>query len=436
MVARAVDDDEALAADQAALRGRIELLERLGGLATTGLARALSRLRSTGVLDADGASSTTAWLTANSTRSGRDAARMARLASNLDDLPATRRGLADGDVSVESADAIVQAARDGRLGSPDEVDAQFAQVARSSSPERLRADIRGRQQAVDAAAMLQDENRQHARRSFRLSRTQSGTWRPSGELPDELGQRFRTLLDAFERPDGSDTPPDRRRRPDVRLADALSDLVGVALDHGLAPGTGGITRPHLSVIVDAATLSTDLARLDADQPNSPDAAPMPDDRRWADLPAGDLPWGGLLSPQAVRRLCCDAAVSRVVMDGASQVLDVGRATRDWSGPQRRAVNARDRGCRGPSCDRPMAWTSIHHLQWWSKDGPTSVDNGLALCHHCHRLVHDHGWTVGLDLDTAVATWTAPDGRRVTTAPGGRPHAIGIGRSAGGMPAMT
>ncbi|MBY5162861.1 DUF222 domain-containing protein [Salsipaludibacter albus] len=406
--------------DHEELRERVRLLERLGGLSTAGLARTLAQLRNSGAVEADGASSTTAWLTANTNRSGRDAARMSRLATDLDDLPATRQALADGDLTAESVDAMVQAARDGRLGSPGEVDAALVDVARATSPEGLRARIRSRQQAVDGAAMLRDENRQHARRSFRLTRTDLGTWRPSGELPDELGQRFRTLLDAFDRPDPAETPRDQRRRPDVRLADALGDLVEVALGHGLSPGTGGITRPHLSVIVDAATVSADLARDGVDDPDRPDAAPAPDDPRWASLPPGDLPWGGHLSPQAVRRICCDAAVSRIVMDGASQVLDVGRATREWSGPQRRAVNARDRGCRGPNCDGPIAWTAIHHLVWWRNDGVTSVDNGLALCHHCHHLVHDKGWTVELDTSTAAATWTSPAGRRIVTVPGRAP----------------
>ncbi len=188
------------------------------------------------------------------------------------------------------------------------------------------------------------------------------------------------------------------------------------LDRGLAPGTGGIARPHLSVIVDTRTLSTDLTAPDADDTDAASSAPALDGSRWAELPSGSAPWGGRLSPQAVRRISCDAAVSRIVMAGPSQVLDVGRATREWSEPQRRAVNARDRHCRGPNCSRPIAWTSIHHVRWWKRDrGPTNIDNGLALCHHCHRLVHDRGWTVVLDPTTAETTWTSPAGTiRITT----------------------
>jgi hypothetical protein len=42
-------------------------------------------------------------------------------------------------------------------------------------------------------------------------------------------------------------------------------------------------------------------------------------------------------------LCCDATVVPIVMNGAGQPLDVGRATRTIPDGLRRAVAARDRG---------------------------------------------------------------------------------------------
>ncbi len=415
--ARRLVDDGRDRSDAEAVRSDIAGWERLASVAATGLAEAVRRLDHLGGVAEDGAATTAEWLTANTRRSGRDAARLARLATNLPDLPETRDALASGRITDEAADAVVRAARDGRLGSPGDVDGALVELAATSSPEDLRARIRQRQQAADATAMLRDERRQQVRRSARLWRKRTGMWGLAGELPDEVGQQLRTALDAFDHPDPPSTPDEQRRRPDQRLADALAALTGAALDRGLAPGTGGIVRPHLSVLVHADTVSADLAHADAHHPDAPTAAPSPDDPRWADLPGGELPWGGTLSPQAVRRICCDASVSRIVMAGTSQVLDVGRATREWSGPQRRAINARDHGCRGPSCSRPIAWTQVHHLLWWRRGGATSVDNGLALCHHCHRLVHDRGWTVELDPATATATWRSPAGTTVVT----RPH---------------
>ncbi len=108
-------------------------------------------------------------------------------------------------------------------------------------------------------------------------------------------------------------------------------------------------------------------------------------------------------------MCCDANVSRIVTAGPCQILDVGRETREWTASQRRAIHARDRSCRG--CARPIGWTEIHHIRWWRNGGRTDLDNGIALCHHCHRLIHDHGWHVTLDPATAAVTWTSPDRRR-------------------------
>ena len=44
---------------------------------------------------------------------------------------------------------------------------------------------------------------------------------------------------------------------------------------------------------------------------------------------------------------CDSTVSRIVTAGASQVIDVGRATRTIPPALRRAVSARDGSCVGP-----------------------------------------------------------------------------------------
>lgn len=441
MVDRALEISPDLEVDAGAgLRARVGLLEELVGLTTTGLAATLASMRRVGAIEADGASSTAAWVRAHTLRSGREAARAGRLADNLDALPATAEALASGQLTAEAADAMVQAARDGRMGGPEQVERELLSLATSGPPEQLRAGIRRKQQAVDAAAMLRDERRQHVARRIHFNRRDSGMWGLHGELPDEVGQQLATLFEAFDHPEPAGTPLLQRRRPEQRRADALAALVGVALDRGFAPGTGGIVRPHISVIVPAPTFTSELgtqhddasaggdgrglnaaAGVDRaagfDAAAGVDRAPAIDDSAWAGLPAGDLDWGGRLSPQAVRRICCDADVTRIIMTPDSQVLDVGRATRVWSQPQRRAVNARDRHCRGPSCSRPIGWTQIHHIRWWQRDrGPTDLDNGIALCTHCHQFVHDRGWTVTLDPATSEATWTSPTGVVTVTRP--------------------
>jgi hypothetical protein len=78
---------------------------------------------------------------------------------------------------------------------------------------------------------------------------------------------------------------------------------------------------------------------------------------------------------------------RVVMDGASQPMDVGRRTKIVSPPLRRAVIVRDRTCRFPGCERPHTWCDAHHVKHWADGGETSLDNLLLLCRPHHRLIH-------------------------------------------------
>lgn len=391
--------------DNALLRERVALLRRVEGMASAAMATTVGVLSRSGGIAEDGASSTTAWVAQQTGRSRREATRTTRLSASLPELPGTAAALAAGELGPESADAIARAAQDGRLGTPQQVEETLLPVA-AGGPERLQSHVRDLTQQADGAALLRDEQRQRARRRFSLVRGDDGMWEPHGKLTDEVGARFRTLLDAVDERDPAETPVGQRRRPDQRLADALERVVDMALDLGPLPTVGGITRPHVSVLVDLATLDTDLT-----DPDEPDRPVRPDHEVWASLPGAETAWAGTLSPQTARRICCDAGISRVVMAGSSQVLDVGRETRPWSTAQRRAVNARDRSCRGPGCGRPIGWTQIHHLQWWRHGGETNLDNGIALCSACHDLVHHRGWHAELDVATAAVTWTSPDRRR-------------------------
>ena len=113
-------------------------------------------------------------------------------------------------------------------------------------------------------------------------------------------------------------------------------------------------------------------------------------------------------PRRARRLACDASVVRVVTDGASEPLDVGRASRTVSPAQRRALTIRDRGCVFPGCDRPPGWCDGHHIVHWADGGPTDLANLALLCHHHHKAMHEGRWTHGPRPDGSL-TFTRPDG---------------------------
>jgi len=97
-----------------------------------------------------------------------------------------------------------------------------------------------------------------------------------------------------------------------------------------------------------------------------------------------------ISARAVERLACDCSVTRILLGSDSTVIDVGRAKRVISGPQRKALKVRDRGCVVPGCDRPASWTSGHHLVHWIHNGPTDLPNLCLLCYRHHWMVHEGG----------------------------------------------
>ena len=61
-----------------------------------------------------------------------------------------------------------------------------------------------------------------------------------------------------------------------------------------------------------------------------------------------------------RRLLCDAGVVPVLEDATGTPLDVGRKTRTFSPALRRALAARDGGCRFPGCTN-RRFVDGHHI---------------------------------------------------------------------------
>lgn len=74
---------------------------------------------------------------------------------------------------------------------------------------------------------------------------------------------------------------------------------------------------------------------------------------------------------------------------------------------RRAVNARDQGCRFPACGE-RRFIDVHHVRHRAHGGTNELGNLLQLCWFHHRLVHEGGW--GLRLDgTGEVFATKPTG---------------------------
>ena len=102
--------------------------------------------------------------------------------------------------------------------------------------------------------------------------------------------------------------------------------------------------------------------------------------------------GDTLTAGQARRLACTAGILPVVLGTTSEILDLGRTRRLFTGPLRTALDLRDQHCRATGCDIPAAWCEAHHQQPWSQQGPTTLDNGILLCPHHHHRAHDPTYT--------------------------------------------
>lgn len=142
-----------------------------------------------------------------------------------------------------------------------------------------------------------------------------------------------------------------------------------------AEGTG-VSPTNINTIIDVNTLA-----------GHPHGQPATETRC-------EIDWSGPIGRETLLRMMCDCAVSRVVMRGRSEILDMGRKTRLVTSVQRRALAIRDRGCVFSGCNRPESWCDAHHIKHWVRDnGPTELDNLALLCRRHHVLVHEGGWTL-------------------------------------------
>ena len=106
------------------------------------------------------------------------------------------------------------------------------------------------------------------------------------------------------------------------------------------------------------------------------------------LGAARLETGDHLTAGEARRLACNAGLVPAVLDTASAPLDLGRETRLHTKAQRQALSLTHDSCAVTGCQRPFAWTEIHHPHPWSQGGRTDLANALPLCFFHHRRAHD------------------------------------------------
>lgn len=126
-----------------------------------------------------------------------------------------------------------------------------------------------------------------------------------------------------------------------------------------------------------------------------------------------LEGAGVVSAHTAQRLACDAAVARIRYRPDGSVVPEGR-TREIPVRLRRAVLARDRGCRWPGCTQ-RRFVDVHHVRFVSNGGRTTLANLTSACRFHHRLVHEGGYRLEMSAAGAVRVF-APDGTEIPQVP--------------------
>ncbi len=263
-----------------------------------------------------------------------------------------------GQVTSDQADMLFQASRQlpDRYPGAETVLLEIV----GDTAEETRKTLDYWRHTVDRPGVAVDLEAQMERRRFDFSRRPSGMIEGEFALTECAGEILIAALDALMPPPAANDD----RNASQRRHDAFEDLARGFLEGSETPDVGG-EKPHLNVFVDMDALKG--------------------------IPGGlhETEGGNVLDVETIRQLSCDSSVSRIVWNGESEILDVGRRIRVIPAAIRRAVIARDRHCVWKGCSRSPRWCDVHHLVSWADAGETAIGNLCLLCRYHHTLVHRH-----------------------------------------------
>lgn len=381
-----------------------DLVERthrlLGRIRALHLA-AVAEFDERGIAEATGALNTRAWLRhrLNETHAAAGATvKMAGVCSQKSAHAPVGQCLAAGTVGWDQARVIVQALE--KLPESTGLEQRefgrdlLLQHAAELNADDLRTLGRALHEAADPDGKLKDDDAVERVRGAHYrdhhDGTHSLTWRDSVE---NLALA-KAAIGALDTPKPQENGSPDSRAGHHRRADALVEIFTGLLGRGDLPAARG-ERPHLHLTVGLAALKGAIGAAKA-----------------------ALATGSALTPEAVRRLACDAEITPIVLDPAGMPLSVGRKYRSVTAAIWAALLARDTGCAFPACTAPASHCRGHHIRHWADGGDTSLQNTVLVCEPHHVMVHHRGWQVRIAEDGLPefipppwATLTGQDPRR-------------------------
>jgi hypothetical protein len=329
----------------------------------------------------DGARDAAAWLAHHGRRDRGECRRRLRLGRDLARHPQVAGALRAGEMNPAQAEVVARAVDALPAGIDDGVRAaaeeRLVVEAARFGPRKLR--ILGRRvldvvapevaEAIEGRLLAQEEARASDNVFVRRRRRGDGTSDLHIRGTDATVDRLLAYLHAFTSPrregQGAEegAGPVEDRRPYAQRLGAAFAAFLEAIDPKRLPLHGGDAT---TVIV---TVGLDQLRQDLGV-----------------ACIGDEP----ITAAEARRLACTASILPAVLDGTSNVLDLGRAQRLFSRAQRKALAIRYPVCAADGCDIPAAWCEAHHAgDPWARGGRTDLADGVLLCSFHHHRAHDH-----------------------------------------------
>ena len=339
------------------------------------------------------------------------AADQVRVARAMVDLPVIRSHFASGSLSYSQVRALVRGA--GLLPEDELVD--LARHATGAQLERL---VRALRRVASEDAEQAAAGRQRARWHV----DDDGSLVISARLSGEWAEAWLAALEQAEAQARAQTGAQ------VSQAAVMATVAGRALS---APADADAPAPTVAIIADleALTAATELIEQAATSPADVSAESPADVSAEssagvsAESAAGvsaesspseagpSIRWDTTGAPASIITLAAVLHHAQIdliarLIDGT--LVDLGRARRRPSARLARTVLRRHGyRCAHPHC-RARAHLHLHHVQPWSKGGPTSAANLIPLCGRHHRALHRGEFQI-------VGQSTPPEGAATTTA---------------------
>ena len=311
--------------------------------------------------------------------SGRESKRIEKVARHLADMPKVKERFDEGGITLDQATALANAAE--KVG-PDtvEADAGLLQAADRLLPDTFQRHARNwADRKLIEAGMSPLERQRRAREAKLWMEEETGLGMLVAKIPAAQVTHLRQAIDhrymELLRRDGADgADPNKVRSAKQRLADVVYELLanrdadtGESLDSG--PG----------VKAKASTQVILVAPLGVVDGTNPDGHV-------------EMIGVGPVSRRILATLTPDTDLAGMIFDRAGRPLWLGRKQRLANAAQRLAVAIRDGGCF--ECGTPMHRCELHHIQEWHRDnGPTDIDNLVAVCRRHHKWLETENLVV-------------------------------------------